>query len=203
MKSISSILLQLFLLPIKFPLHLVFSRKFSDKVLFYSFQPTDISLESSPLLEATVNSRQTGIADATYVSNGGGFLGRSGRLLVESGGLGGGTQEDELGYQLSAGSGQGGVNLGFILKGGSGLRIYPMVGIGGHGGGLLIRDDSGEAIINSGLADVIYNTALGIDFKIGWRVGFIIGARIGVTSPLNSHERKPFTRFVIGFGVFE
>jgi hypothetical protein len=195
MKSLSGLLLRLFLTPVKVPLHILFSRNFSDRVIFYSIQPTDTPLDSIPTLQP--------IADTTYVSNGGGFLGRSGRLLVETSGSGGGTQEDEYGYQVSAGSGQGGVNLGFVLKGGSRLRIYPMLGIGGQGSGLSVKDEAGSAIVNRGIGDVIYNAALGMDFKIGWRIGLIVGVRLGFNAPLNTQERKPFTRLIVGLGWFE
>ena len=203
MKNILSLFFRLFLLPLRLPLDILFSRKFSDRVIFYSIQPTDTSFHTRTTLQSTVTQTDDSLSAVTFLANGGGFSGRAGRFLIETGGSGGGTLKNENGYQLAAGSGQGGVNLGFVLKGGSGLRIYPLVGIGGQGGGFSVKDETGKALVNSGLADFIYNAGLGIDFKIGWRVGFIFGVRIGFDAPLNTGQHIPFTRYIVGFGWFD
>ena len=203
MKNILSLFFRLFLLPLKLPLDILFSRKFSDKVIFYSIQPTDTGFHTQTALQSTVAQTEEALSNIDYVANGGGFYGRAGRFLVETGGSGGGTLKNENGYQLAAGGGQGGVTMGFVLKGGSGLRIYPLIGIGGQGGGFSVKDETGKALVNSGMGDFIYNAGLGIDFKIGWRIGFIFGVRIGFDAPLSTGQRMPFTRYIVGFGWFK
>ena len=69
----------------------------------------------------------------SYMTQGGGVYGiRLGRFMTELSGNGGSAETTSGDYRQAVGSGQGFMNAGFLIKRGSYIRLYPLVGVGGN-----------------------------------------------------------------------
>jgi hypothetical protein len=190
----------LLFLPVRLPWDILFNSSYRDKVFFYTYQKSSYDLlNGQPANEGVTSIPVDG---AGYPASGGGILGRRGRLIIEGGGLGGGALQREGDYLVQVAGAGGGVSLGLLPRKGSRLRIYPLVGIGGGGGGISVRQDKGATVLSSGLADVSYHVGIAVDLVIGWRLGLMVGARIGLASPIIGAKFAPFVRFVGGAGWF-
>ncbi len=113
---------------------------------------------------------------------GGGFYQHSSGLLIGGEGEGGGLNEDNDGGTLAVGAGHGGMRVGWRFTLGRLLSVYPLIGIGGAGAGV-----SAEAI-EDGSSSALVSVGLGIDLRLGGRVGLLLGLRVGWYQPLGAEE---------------
>lgn len=113
---------------------------------------------------------------------GGGALITTGRLVMESSGSGSGSVRQTESGTSSLGVGQGAFDLGVILFQKRWLRVYPLVGVGGMGGGVAARGD-GERAGSTGWGSLLWRGGVGIDLMLRlWRVGVMAGLRLGYQS---------------------
>lgn len=138
-------------------------------------------------------------------SGGGGATFSRGRLVFDAGG-GGFGNKPEVDNDVTFGGGQGGVGVGLALIQNRLLRVYPLVGFGGMGGGV---DNADGDVPKGGWYSAFFSTGLGIDLRLTlWRVGLLVGLRIGYRHDVMNAQfadgvafeqpRGPFIRFVIG-----
>lgn len=147
---------------------------------------------------------------------GGGMTASWGRLLLDAGGSGMGDTQTTGGKQYSFGGGQGYFAVGVALVKRRTLRIYPLIGIGGLGGGLDVKDGAAGVQAGrgkgSGWGAGLWTTGFGIDFVPGiWRLGLLFGLRVGYNYGLISAQvgdgrnihppTGPYVRLVIGWGI--
>lgn len=147
---------------------------------------------------------------------GGGMTTSWGRLLLDAGGSGLGDQVTSGGRTYSFGAGQGHLAVGVALVKRRTLRIYPLIGIGGLGGGADHKDTVTSGATSrgkgSGWGGALWTTGFGIDFMPGiWRLGLLFGLRAGYNYGLISAQvgdgrnvhppTGPYVRLVIGWGI--
>jgi len=114
---------------------------------------------------------------------GGGALITTGRLVIESSGSGSGSVRQTESGTSSLGMGQGAFDLGMILLQKRWLRVYPLVGVGGMGGGVAVRGDGERAPGSTGWGSLLWRGGVGIDLTLRlWRVGVMVGLRLGYQS---------------------
>lgn len=146
-----------------------------------------------------------------FTGYGGGAYGTRGRLIIDGEGAGGSSVlTGDSTTQFDIGDGHGYFNVGFLLLRGF-VRVYPFVGIGG-GGSELEAEPAGSERISKSEVDVDLGSGMraqggiGIEFKVGWRLGVIVGVRVGYAVDLSSttgeRSEKPFVRLVLGAGWF-
>ncbi len=141
---------------------------------------------------------------------GGGAAITAGRLVIDGCGGGAGDVEAIDGGELSYGGGYGAFDIGFIVAQNRFFRIYPLVGVGGMGGGasrdMTAEDDSSTS---SGWGAALFRGGIGIDFMLKvWRVGVLVGLRFGYQSgafhaqsgdgPEIDTPEGPFFRIIVG-----
>lgn len=115
---------------------------------------------------------------------GGGALLTAGRLALEGSGSGSGGIHQAEGKTASYGVGQGALDLGVMVVQKRFLRVYPLIGVGGMGGGVSVRSSEGEGASDStGWGSLLLRGGIGIDLVLRvWRVGVMIGLRVGYQS---------------------
>lgn len=153
-----------------------------------------------------------------YLTHGGGtYRIYKGRLLVEGSGGGGGMAYHENGYRVALGGGHGFFAMGWVLNLLPFLRVYPLVGLGGGGmGSALYKADprapnrppaNRDEVHATGGGGPLLNLGVGVELKIGYRYGIILGVRAGyLIAPdacfVQTHLRGqfPYIRFTVGLG---
>jgi len=197
LKTLFRVTLWLVFIPIKRTALVIFSPAYRDKVAYYSatFTTLDVSSTSptsKPRLSGAVN----------VITHGGGFYGVKDRIVADQEGSGGGQIQRYEGQNLIVGGGEGSFNYGFMFKRGKRLRIYPLIGIGGDGSGAVIERD-GESVAASGSGGMHYMAGIGIEIKVGGRLGVVLGIRAGyLRHVIGTPMRRPFVRFTFGGGIF-
>lgn len=138
-------------------------------------------------------------------SGGGGATFSRGRLVFDAGG-GGFGDKPHGDSTLTFGGGHGNIGAGIALIQNRMLRVYPLVGIGGIGGGV---ENPGTDVPSGGWYSTFFTTGFGVDLRLMlWRVGVLLGVRIGYRHEVMNAQfadgvafeqpRGPFIRFVIG-----
>jgi hypothetical protein len=156
------------------------------------------------------------VINGSYTAvGGGGYRDVSDRLLVGGMGEGGGEVLNGNDFKVDSGGGSGFSVIGWILRPLPFMRIYPLVGVGGGGGGVSMIDetDSGatlqkQLMVSTGGMRIL--TGIGAELRIGWRYGFIIGIQAGYRFADMSYEipgatgasAVPFRRVTMGVGKF-
>jgi hypothetical protein len=142
-------------------------------------------------------------------TNGGGMMLTRGRWVLDAGGEGTGRHEQRDDGQLSLGYGQGRLDAGFMLVKTRWLRVFPLAGIGGAGGGVEFQPTGDDAPpIETNVGTFTVNGGLGIDLTLRvWRVGLMIGMRLGYNyNVIHNGDALPtdgpFFRIVIGPRLF-
>jgi hypothetical protein len=153
--------------------------------------------------------------EAEGEGGGGGALMTFGRMVMDAGGSGVGGEEETASSELLFGYGMGHASVGYILAQDRLVRVYPLVGIGGAGGGLTITPRSG-AETPAGEPDesegewgaALTTVGIGADLTLHvWRLGVVFGLRIGCYYGLLSFSRNmddvkpptgPFVRLIVG-----
>ena len=115
---------------------------------------------------------------------GGGALITTGRLVIDSSGYGGGSGHLTPAGEMSYGVGQGALDLGTILFENRFLRITPLLGVGGMGGGATCATEAGaNERCGTQWVALLLRGGVGIDLILRvWRVGVLIGFRFGYQS---------------------
>ncbi len=120
----------------------------------------------------------------TMRGGGGGALITAGRLVMDSSGYGGGSGRQTSAGDMWYGVGQSAFDLGAIVFQNRFLRIYPLLGVGGMGGGATCAPEAGvsERCGTQWIALLLRGGA-GIDLILRvWRVGVLVGFRFGYQS---------------------
>ncbi len=143
-------------------------------------------------------------------ASGGGALITSGRLVMDGSGYGGGSGRQTLAGDTACGVGQVAFDLGLILFRNRWLRIYPLLGVGGMGGGATCQPPAGsDGRCGTQWAALLLRGGVGLDLTLRvWRVGLLIGFRFGYQSasrhlqcgngPEIGVPEGPFFRVVVG-----
>jgi hypothetical protein len=146
-----------------------------------------------------------------------GFVATAGRLVIDSGGSGTGGAIPRGGRTFSYGSGQGQISAGLALINTRRLRIYPLVGLSGSGGGTGDRalepgDEESAPAESRGWGCAQATVGVGIDLLLSfWLFHVLIGLRAGTGYELFNlqvgsgdavgTQSGPFFRVVIGGGL--
>lgn len=148
--------------------------------------------------------RRSGTHACNLSSGGGGATLPLGPLLVDASGGGMGDRYHAKPASHEFGGGFGDMSVGLPLIRTRALRVYPLVGFGGMGGGLKEYGESGP-----GWLSAFFTTGIGIDLriKLGW-VGVLVGLRMGYRheianmqfgeGPEFEQPGGPFVRFIVG-----
>ncbi|MFW5709673.1 MAG: hypothetical protein ACOCX5_05580, partial [Chloroflexota bacterium] len=209
--SLTWLMIRVSLLPFRFLIHLVRSPRYDDKVLYYSISPRRAVLPAD-------REGDRSMMVLRYRVTGGGFYGASKAMIVDLNGSGGGAARlNSDGSKLATGSGEGGVNTGVIIRSGR-LRVYPLIGAVGGGEGIAYqpakipataedpehaKSPSADAEIAEGAGGVKVVSGVGIEYHIGGRFGFMIGARILFKNAVSEQQsRQPHLSIVFGLGRF-
>ena len=146
----------------------------------------------------------------TMHGGGGGALVTAGRLVIDSSGYGGGNGLQTPAGDVSYGVGQGAFDLGMIWFRNRWLRIYPLLGVGGMGGGASCQtQDAADERCGTQWGAALLRGGVGLDVTLRvWRVGVLIGFRFGYQSaswhlqcgdgPEIGAPEGPFFRVVAG-----
>ena len=115
---------------------------------------------------------------------GGGALISAGRLIIDSSGYGGGSGRQTPAGDTACGVGQGAFDLGMVLFRNRWLRIYPLLGVGGMGGGATCQPPAGsDGRCGTQWVAMLLRGGVGLDLTLRvWRVGLLIGFRFGYQS---------------------
>jgi hypothetical protein len=127
---------------------------------------------------------------AVTVYGGGGYT-RYKRLLFGGGGHGGGGRVYHGDYKTAYGTGTGAFTVGYVAFEGYGLRVYPIIGIGGGGSGLVVAPRNSKRTKPSrlpiaGTGSPVLRLGIGFDLNIpiiGF-AGLLIGVQTGLLIPL-------------------
>jgi hypothetical protein len=116
--------------------------------------------------------------------SGGGALITTGRLVIDGNGYGGGSGRQTPTGDTTCGMGQLALDLGLILFRNRWLRIYPLLGVGGMGGGATCQPPAGaDGRCGTQWAALLLRAGVGLDLTLRlWRVGVFIGFRFGYQS---------------------
>ncbi len=143
---------------------------------------------------------------AELASGGGGATFSRGRLVFDAGGGGFGDRRRDTDSALTFGGGHGNMGVGVALIQSRTLRIYPLLGFGGMGGGV---DNPAAEKPAGGWFAAFFTTGIGLDVRLRvWRFGVLVGMRVGYRHDVMNAQfadgvtfeqpRGPFVRFVIG-----
>ncbi len=140
---------------------------------------------------------------------GGGLMVTLGKAVIDSSGAGMSGVDDD---QDPFGYGQGTLNLGYVVAQNRLFRLYPLVGIGGAGGGIAVKpqedaeDDAagaGEKPDRPGAFVVSAGVGLDVSVRV-WRASLLGGLRVGlileIAQPLNLTV-KPRLQVITGTGL--
>lgn len=124
-----------------------------------------------------------------FAGGGGGSLQTRGRLIIEGGGSGAGADAlAPTGEKVGAGVGQGHGNVGLILLRTRFFRVYPLVGMGGAGGGAGVTSGDGAKTETTPFwfAGSVHS-GIGIDFTLTLGpIELFVGVRAGYQVNLGS-----------------
>ena len=149
--------------------------------------------------------------DESFFSFGGGGFSKTGNLLIGGEGYGTYNNPNKLGTnEISSTLGYGFFNVGYLLVDVGNLKVYPLVGVGGYG--MSIKLKNGEATASYSSSGLLFQGGIGLDYLLGGS-GFLIGARAGYLSSPNKskygslfNEEKSFSgtyaSIVIGGGMY-
>ncbi|MEP0762703.1 MAG: hypothetical protein HRF48_08210 [Chloroflexota bacterium] len=120
----------------------------------------------------------------TMRGGGGGTVITAGRLVIDSSGYGGGNGRQTPTGEMFYGVGQGAFDLGTLIFQNRFLRIYPLLGVGGMGGGATCTTEAGaNERCGTQWGALLLRGGVGIDVILRvWRVGVLIGFRFGYQS---------------------
>lgn len=179
--------------------------KAGNKTLYLSWGHTQIDPAST---SHDLSTKGKSAASIAYTTQGGGGYGvRGGRLLTELAGDGGGVSLPGRENAVRTGGSSGFLNVGYLVKRGSVFRLYPLIGVGGsrRAGGLVAEEpDSAERMVSG--CDPLVNLGLGLEVKLGSRIGFLVGIRLGfVVYPFRTGrtiQLRPYAHVIAGLGTF-
>jgi len=204
LQSILQLLFTLVLLPLKF--FLVSATRTKNKVFYGSWGRNRIdTAPAQPRLER----KGMPTPPIAYSTLGGGLYGaHGGRLITEMTAHGGGDVSVEGTQQINAGGGGGFMNVGYLLKRGRYFRLYPLIGIGAGAAGALIAESDSDKSVGVGGGGPILNFGLGLELKLGRRLGVMAGLRIGLlVTPYEiaggTRTITPYAHFIGGLGSFD
>ena len=181
------------------------SRKVREAVAGFEFGPSMLSLRSK-VFGKRGKQRLMGLGGFGY------GLADSG-LMFGGEGSGVGRLDPYHGGEVSTGAGWGSTEIGVMGQQTGPFRLYPLIGLGGGGGGLAyfshpIRElQRGERVkpedaLGSGGPFLILG--VGIEVRAGQRVGLLFGLRFGyMFSPFSLGDKRvrlsaPFVRYIVG-----
>ncbi|MFW5772034.1 MAG: hypothetical protein ACOCZH_01835 [Phototrophicaceae bacterium] len=160
--------------------------------------------------QAELNGKKLPAYPLRFPVQGGGQMLRRGRWFLRPSGDGGQRLDSAGDYRVSGAGGGGGVMVGFVL--GNWLRLYPLLGVRWAGGEAVVghQDPAAEDGIthdpdkrvrfdDGGAWSVL---GLGVELRIGWRYGLVIGAHAGYRFPLTDSGHMfngPYARLFAGF----
>jgi len=141
-----------------------------------------------------------------WQGGGGGFMTVKDKLVIEGSGYGEGSQTAVGDYETHAGQGHGGAAVGYILKETRLFRLYPLIGMGGGGGGIAVSDAAqrSKPAFEIGGGSALLWAGIGVDLCLPLvsRLRLIVGLRAGVQIPVGGDKayryRGIFTRWNIG-----
>ncbi|NLX10586.1 MAG: hypothetical protein GXY36_13095 [Chloroflexi bacterium] len=144
---------------------------------------------------------------------GGGVLITDGKWITDGGGAGSGAGEQSELREVGLGSGNGRFNVGYVLLHLGPLRVYPLAGIGGAGGGLGVNDLKEDSRFSAAWAALVLNAGIGLDlslkvWRLRWSVGLQAGMNVNVFSVQRGLEREfrppggPYFRLLVGPKLF-
>ncbi len=147
-------------------------------------------------------------------SNGGGATVSVGRIVIDAHGSGGGDDYQTPKYEVEAGGGQGSLSVGYLLIDTPFVRVYPLVGLGGTGGGLDLTPEAsnnGHRPHQSGWFALLLRGGIGAEFTLTfWRLRLYLTLRAGYFVPVfdvilgeggdTSRLPRPFFRIALGTG---
>jgi hypothetical protein len=198
------IIVNIFLLPIKFFVATVLGAR--NKVFYLLWG-------QSRVVAAPADETENGVINApiSYPVQGGGVYGmRLGRFFAEMTGSGGKSETTGGDYLVSTSGGSGFMNMGYMVKRGSYVRLYPLVGIGGSGAGIAVAEsgeDDDDAEPPMVVGGPMLNLGFGAELKLGKSFGVMIGLRAGlIFAPFGSENAKiftPYTHLITGMGSFD
>ncbi|MBN1680282.1 MAG: hypothetical protein JW966_08310 [Anaerolineae bacterium] len=167
--------------------------------------------DAAQLSERWLHQMDQTVPDSWRSRGGGGVMMSLGRVVLDVGGGGGGGESQNETHQLTAGYGSGYAHVGCVLFQNGFLRIFPLMGPGGMGGGADIHPKPGasvDAITLSGsngkdssLAEreldetywmaAQFGVGLGIDIRLKLGpFGLLVGLRMGYLTGVFSSERS-------------
>lgn len=149
-----------------------------------------------------------------WSSNGGGATVSVGRVVIDAHGSGGGDDYHTPKYEVQAGGGQGSLSVGYLLVDMPFVRVYPLVGLGGTGGGLELHpvaSNNGNRPHHSGWFALLLRGGIGAEFTVAlWRLRLYLTLRAGYFVPIfdvimgeggdTSRLPRPFFRIALGTG---
>lgn len=140
-----------------------------------------------------------------FDGGGGGFMVKQGNLIIDGSGYGEGSHNVAQGLISDAGHGHGGASFGYVVKETRILRIYPLVGIGGGGSGVvgMKKESPSKDRIDIGGGGMLVWIGLGVDLRLPLgKIALVLGFRSGVHIPVVGDKEQiykgPFMRWNIG-----
>jgi hypothetical protein len=153
-------------------------------------------------------------ADQWHGGGGGGVV-TVGRVVIDGQGSGGNDTYRSRTHQIETNGGQGAMQIGVLLLDTAFVRVYPLAGIGGTGGGVSLTplaSNNGAEPHRTGWFALLVSGGIGVDFRLPfWWLAVWIGLRVGYQLPafnvqlgegeeIGAHPR-PFFRILMGTGL--
>ncbi len=182
-------------------LSIIASPRYHDRVIYLSLSPRRYTVPA----QSGDNARAE--MQATAPEFGGGMYAASDQKLYDMDGGGGGITQRTGHYTLSAGGGGGMFNAGRMFHiGRRRLYIYPLVGVGGGGDGVVLYQQTALQYVAGG-GGLYGRLGFGVDYRLGRRLGsrygLILGLRVTYErNIIGTGRRAPRIRFIIGLGRF-
>lgn len=166
-----------------------------EKVL-YTHIPLLHHVDNDALYSTLVQQNYPTDVPSVRMFGGGLYSTRAGRVIIESSGSGGSTEitRSQDTRSLAVGNGIGLTNIGLLLVKTRRLRFYPLLGVGGGGTNLvpMTRDPNNPSVVTveQGTATdlgggMMLHAGLGLELKLGGKLGMIVGLRTGLVVPVN------------------
>ena len=146
---------------------------------------------------------------------GGGGVVTVGKVVIDGHGAGGGDSYRSRNHEIETGGGHGAMQLGVLLIDTPFIRVYPLVGIGGTGGGVSlapVASNNGSEPHRTSWIAMLVSGGIGADFRLplGW-LNVWIGLRAGYQVPTFNVQigegvevgvqPRPFFRILLGTGL--
>lgn len=205
MKLLFRAILTLVLQPFRIPLFIFRNKYLPTKILFGTLDLQHLKVDEH-LSNQGVTAR-----GLTVFAQGGGIYSYGNGLMVGASGNGGGLSVDREDSKVTAGTGEGGLDLGLMIPVRKRVRFYPFVQAGGTSTSVVVTREKGESSESSDdTRDVttqgspLIVTGIGLELRLGWRYGVVIGGQVGVRHLMSGQRKKqPVFRVIYGFGRFE